>query len=242
MTDNVFLTRLRMLTDLDRADLDALADLMGDPNTFAADRKLVGEGERPQRLHILLDGWAARAKLLRTGSRHFCGLALPGDVCDVDALHVQVYDYDVVTLTACSVVAVDRGALVALGERRPRIAQAFTWLTFVDNAMLNEAATSLARRSARERLGFLLCELMQRLGVVGRTQGESFHLPLTQEKIADALGLTGVHVNRTMMQLRSAGLIDMVSNQLTSRDWKALRRDAGFKANHLHLEGMRKAA
>lgn len=240
--DNAFGARLRALTDVGREELDALGDLLSAPRMIESEGRLAIEGDRPDRLHVMLDGWAARMKLLRDGSRHFAALVLPGDVCDVDALHVQTYDYGVVALTRCSVVSIDRGALLDLCDRHPRIGRAFTWLGFVDNAMLIEAGTSLARRSARQRIGHLLCELRSRLAVVGRGERGGYHLPLTQEKMADALGLTAVHVNRTLKQMRNDEMIVQKGQFLSATDWTALEREAGFNPGYLHLEGMRRTA
>lgn len=128
----------------------------------------------------------------------FSTLLVPGDICDIDGLLVQTYDYGVVALTPCTVVTIAHADLLALCERMPAIARALTWFGFVDNAMLIEAATSLARRTAIQRLAYLLCELMLRLEAVGSARPDGFTLPLSQENLGEALGMTGVHMNRSI--------------------------------------------
>lgn len=239
---NPFVMRLRALTDLDEAELGAISALLSTEQAFGAEHQLVGEGDRPRKLHVLIDGWAAHVKWLRNGQRHLPAILLPGDLCDVDGLHLQAYDYGVVTLTPCRVATMDRDKVQELCTRYPAIARAFTWLGFVDNSLLGEAATSVARRSARQRVAHILCEFMMRLTISGRARADGYDLPLTQEKLGDALGLTAVHINRTVQALRKDGLVQFGSSRVIIPDWTALVREAGFSTGYLHLEGMAKAA
>lgn len=238
-TESAFIRRLRKLTPLDDLQIGAVADLMVDEQKFAAERHLFSEGDQPEWTHILLDGWAARVKLLPDGRRHFAAILVAGDICDVDGLLVRRYDYGVMALTPCSVARVNRQALLALCDAHPAIARAFTWLTFVDNAIINEASVSLARRTAAQRLAHFFCELVQRLDFIDRAQPTGFNCPLSQEKLADALGLTGVHVNRTLRELRTSGLAALSGGAVRLLDPAGLRRLANFSPAYLHLEGMR---
>lgn len=236
-----FLARLRLRADLAGAQLDPLGSLPISQISLTPERQLVAEGDRPRHLHILEQGWAAKVKILPDGRRHFATLLLPGDICDLDGLHLRKYDYGVVALTRCTVSRLDRHAVLALCDENRLVAQLLTWLAFVENALLNQATLSLARRSARDRLAHLLCELMLRLARIGFARADGYDLPLSQEKIADALGLTSVHINRTFRQLRTERLASLSRQRLSLLDWDGLRRSAGFTADYLHLDGMHTA-
>lgn len=236
--DNPFLTRLRLLTDIGDTDLAALERLCANPRQFGGRAELVADGEPQERLHILLDGWACRSRLLADGRRQITTLLLPGDICDLDGLYVRNSDCSVATLTPCSVAAVSRPAIQDLAVRSRDVADALGWLGAVENAMLAERNACLGQRSAEEHLAHFLCELLMRLTVVGRASDFSYTLPLTQEAMADVLGLTSVHINRVLHRLRASELIEQRGNQLEIRDWDSLRRVAGFRPDYLHLEGL----
>ena len=142
------------------------------------------------------------------------------------------------TLTACTLAAVDPKALRELAAAHRPIRDALAWLSAVDQAGLVERNASLGRRSAREHVAHLLCELLLRLTLVGRAKGNGYLMPLTQEEIADVLGLTSVHVNRVMQGLRRDGLIEYNGKELVIAQWSGLRAAAGFRADYLHLGGM----
>lgn len=240
-TEAPFLARLLSRADLTAAQIDPLGSLPIDRISLTPERQLVAEGDRPRHLHVLEQGWAAKVKMLPDGRRHFATLLLPGDICDLDGLHLRTYDYGVVALTRCSVSRLDRNAVLALCDENRMVAQLLTWLAFVENALLNQATLSLARRSARDRLAHLLCELMLRLAQIGFARADGYDLPLSQEKIADALGLTPVHINRTFKQLRTERLASLSRQRVSLLDWDGLRHSAGFTPDYLHLDGMRAA-
>lgn len=195
---------------------------------------LIREGERADNLLIVADGWACRYMTTRNGARHFSALLLPGDVGTLDALMFDRLDYGVRTLSRVSVVMLPRDRAVALAAEHPGIARMFTWLALVENAILSRWSLSLGRKSAKERLAHLLCELSVRLGAGDGRTGE-LAIPLTQEQLADALGLTSVHINRTVRDLRDDGLLVTGSRIMTLPDVASLRRVGGFDAGYLHL-------
>lgn len=236
--ESPFGQRLRHLAGLGDHHLDAIDRLCSEPRQLRARTELTHDGDRPERLHVLRSGWACRVRLLADGKRQITALLIPGDICDLDALHLYRSDFAVVTLTPCEVCSIDRAALRALKAAHPAIADALGWLGAVENAMLAERVASIGRRSARHHLAHLLCELLVRLGVVGQAEHDRFTLPITQEEIGDALGLTSVHVNRVLNGLRAEGLIEQCGRELIIRDWDALRREAGFQPGYLHLEGI----
>lgn len=237
---NPLIERLRRLTPLTAAELTIVDGLCGRIRTVPADRMIAYEGAVPDNVHVLLDGWAARQKLRRDGGRQFAAFLVPGDICDIDALHVAKYDYGVVTLVPCQIAVVDRSDLLDVLQQQPGIARALTWLAFVDNAMLTTWLTMVGRAGARERVAHLVCELKARLEVVRLAEEDGFILPITQEEIGDATGLTAVHVNRMLRALRDDGLMDIDDGRrLTIADERQLQRLCAFTPGYLHVEGMR---
>lgn len=191
------------------------------------------EGEEADRLCFVVDGWACRFKTTRDGGRQIVTLMVPGDAANLDSLLFARLDYGVRALTETTVLSLSRQHALALAAKHPGIARAFTWLALVENATLSQWALSLGRHSAQQRLAHLFCELSVRADehADGRS---SFELPLTQEQIADALGLTAVHVNRTLRQLRAEGLVVMGGRSITIPDVARLRRVGDFDPAYLH--------
>jgi CRP-like cAMP-binding protein len=194
----------------------------------------VREGERAATLFVVTDGWAYRYTTTREGGRQLTALLVPGDVGNLDSLMFDRLDYGVRTSTRAEIVALPRDRALALSAQHPGIAHTFTWLALLESRVLSKWALSLGRRSAIERLAHLLCELSVRLDA--ETGDEtSFPFPLTQEQIADALGLTSVHVNRTMQHLRNEGLIETANRAMTIPDVAKLRQVGGFDPRYLHI-------
>lgn len=236
---NPFVARLRLLSTLTEAELGALDAACTDVRRFKADHDLVRKGSRPECLHVVLDGWACRRKVAADGGRQISALLLPGDICDLDALHVRRLDYNVSTLTPCTIAVIEREAALDLVERHPAVGRALMWLAFVENATLTEWNFGLGRRSAREHLAHLFCELLVRLTVVGRAEADGYTMPLTQDALADVLGLTSGHVSRMLQSLRTDELVELEAQRLTVRDWGGLKAAGDFRGGYLHLQGMR---
>jgi CRP-like cAMP-binding protein len=196
---------------------------------------LVREGELADHLFLTIKGWACRYTTTREGGRQFSALLVPGDLCNLDSLLFDRLDCGVRTLTPATIVALPRESAWALAEQHPGIARTFTWLAFVENAILGRLALTLGRRSAKERLAHLLCELSARLDM-GHGDESSFEFPLTQEQIGDALGLTPVHVNRTMHILRAEGLVTITNRTMNLPSVAELRQIGGFNPSYLHIE------
>lgn len=234
--DDPFGIRLRRLTHIDEEELCDLKRLCRDARQIRAKTELVRERGQPARLHVVLEGWACRFKLLPDGRRQITSLLLPGEICDLDTLYVTTSDYTVCALTACTVATIDRSTLRDLATSQPAIGEALGVLMALDNAMLTERSACLGRRSARERVAHLLCELLVRLMLVGHGRGNGFTLLITQEEIGDTLGLTAVHVNRVLQGLKNDGLIEQRGHNIVISEWGLLRRIAGFQPGYLHLK------
>ena len=232
-------TRLWLYTSMGEDERAALEVACSDVRVVEAKHDLVKERSPTDAIHILLEGWACRYKLTREGARQIPALLVPGDICDIDAILLDRLDYGVSTLTRCKVAVMPRAAVLDLGARYPRIGAAFWWLTMVENSILTEWTLCLGRRSADQHLAHLFCELLVRLSAVGPAENNGYPLPLTQEQIADVLGLTSVHVNRMLQRLRHAGMVEMDKGHLTILDWEAIKRHADFDPAYLRPEGLR---
>ena len=238
-TTNALLTKLRLLTALTDDELTLVGEACATVRTFAAGSDIVQEGGSSDHLHVLTDGWACRYKTLADGRRQFPAILIPGDTCDIDGLLVERLDYSVIALTPCRVAILPRKEVRAMIDDHPAIRDVFWWLTFVENAVATEWAVGLGRRSSQERLAHLCCELLVRLTTVALAHDNSYVLPLTQAELADALGLSVVHVNRVLQALRASGLIRLKGDVLTILNWERMKQLSGFKPNYLHLEGLR---
>lgn len=220
------------LTDEDRA---ALAALCAGARDVPARRSLIREGDRPENVHLMIDGWAARYKLLPDGARQITAFLMPGDFCDLHVALLGEMDHGIATLTRSRIAFIPHAVVDALADR-PRLAKAFWWATLVDEAVLRAWLVNIGRRDAFAAAGHLICELYVRLKNVGLVSDHRFELPLTQEEIADALGLTPVHINRVLRRLRSEELISFRHGLLVIHDYRRLEQASGFNPNYLHIE------
>jgi CRP-like cAMP-binding protein len=175
-------------------------------------------------------------KVTVEGKRQIVAFNVPGDVPDLQSLHLKVLDNNVGTISPCRVGFIHHEVLRDICERYPRITAAFWRETLIDAAIFREWMTSLGRREAYARIAHLLCELLVRLRAVGLAENHTCELPITQAEFADALGLTTVHVNRVLQELRADGLIRMKGQQLTIPDWEKLKEVGEFDPTYLHLE------
>lgn len=200
---------------------------------------MLGEGNATDSIHVVLDGWCCRYRLLADGRRQLPALLLPGDICDLDALLLNRIHYGIAALTRSTVATVSRAYLRDLMDQSREIRDVLWWMLSVENSIAAEWAVGLGRRTAEERLAHLMCELLVRLSVVGHAHENSFKLPLTQQELGDALGVSTVHVNRTLQTLRGSGLIRQEGRDILVRNWDALKQLAGFSPDYLHIEGAR---
>lgn len=229
-----FLHRLRALGDLGDADVAAVAETTFDVVAVRSDTDLTRAGERVDLLHVLAEGWAFRNILLRDGRRQIPALYLPGDLCELDALAADRLDCSITTLVPCRVARLGKAALSAAIRRRAEVGRAFLALACRENALLTQWNVALGRKSAREHVAHFLCELVVRLGDGTDTSVRDTHaLPLTQTELADAFGLTAVHVNRVLQGLRRDGLVELCRERLRILDWPRLVAVGGFDAGYL---------
>jgi CRP-like cAMP-binding protein len=234
-TFSPLLAKLETVAVLPDEDRDAVSRLTRGARDMEARRNIIREGDKPDRVHLIVEGWAARYKLLPDGARQITAFLIPGDFCDLHVTILGAMDHSIATLTRAKVVFIPRATMTALTER-PKVAKALWWATLVDEAVLRSWIVNVGRREAFEAVGHLFCELYVRMRNVGLTSDNHFDLPLTQEEIADALGLTPVHVNRVLQRMRAEDLITLKSGALTIHDYRTLQKVSGFNPNYLHAE------
>jgi len=230
--------KLRSRARLDPLDEAALYDLPYRVQSVAPAGHLVREGDRPERSCLILSGFAYRHKVTAEGARQIVSVHMPGDLVDLDAALLNVVDNNVQALTHCEVAFFPRDALRALILSRPRVAAALWVDTLIDASIFREWVVNVGRRDARGRIAHLLCEFAKRLEVAGLVAEYRYELPMTQEQLADATGLTAVHVNRVLKAMESDGLIQRDRRFIGIPDWDALRSAGGFSELYLHLDQM----
>jgi CRP-like cAMP-binding protein len=214
----------------------AIRAAFDEPRALPSDRTVIRADEELSVSTLLLEGVMCRYKDLRDGQRQISALHVPGDFVDLHSFTLKRLDHNVMTLTPCKVAQMPHARLTEITERFPHLTRVYWFLTTLDASIQREWMLSLGRRTALQRLAVLLCELFLRLEIVGLTDGNSFPLPLTQADLAECAGLTSVHVNRTLRELRERGLIEMASRRVTILDMAGLREVGDYSDNYLYLE------
>ena len=233
---SVHLKKLRKRTEISAEEERAIREAVSETRDFPADNLVIRSGEELNSSMMLLDGWLARCKDLEGGERQVTELHVAGDFADLHSYTLKCLDHDIISLTDCTVALVPHDRLKQVTERYPRLGRIYWFMTNVDAAIHRECALSLGQRSAISRMAHLFCELHSRLSVVGKTSGNSYDLPLTQRELSECLGLTVVHANRTIQELRRRGLIEVEQRQVTILDRKRLEALAEFDPSYLYLD------
>ena len=235
-SDPAVVLKLEAFTSLSKDDRAALSSISRNIRYVDARRDLISEGDKPRFVHLVLDGWACRYKALPDGKRQIVSLFVPGDFCDLNVYILRHMDHSIGAITRLKVAMITPDEMGSLTAERPRVTQALWWHELVTVAIQREWTLNLGQRSAYERLAHLLTELYLRLDAVRRARDGRCDFPLTQNDLADATGLTSVHVNRTLQELRRDALIELERKQLHIRDLKRMMDVAMFNPNYLHLD------
>lgn len=228
--------KLRTRAIPDPGDGQALAALGWKQRSVPAASYIVREGQPPLRCGFIIEGYAYRQKMTVNGEREILSILVPGDLIDLQNLYLRISDHDVVALTAMSLAEVPLSDLRELAMARPTIAAAMWTDTLVEASIYREWLLNIGRRSAKTRLAHLLCEFHTRLRIIGRCGEMEVELPMTQEQLGDAMGLTPVHVNRVLKALELDGLISRDRRRVKVIDWSRMRAAADFNDRYLHLE------
>jgi CRP-like cAMP-binding protein len=214
----------------------ALEGLVREVRDFGARQDIIVEGDKPDDVHLMLEGWAARYKMLPNGDHPIMAYLIPGDLCDVQVSLLQQMDHSIGTLSPCKVAFIPREEIARLMDEHESLSRALWWATLVDEAILREWLVTVGHRSADKRLAHFICEMLLRCKAVGLTDDDSFSLPLTQEEIGQTMGLSTVHVNRMLQELRAQGLIVSSGKRVTVNDLDRLMAFAEFNPNYLHQQ------
>jgi CRP-like cAMP-binding protein len=221
------------LSPNDQEDLDRLGQQR--VRYFLQRTSIIEEDERSESFYLIHEGWACGYKALEDGRRQIIAFYLPGDICHLNGFVLGRMDYSIGTITAATISEITQRTYDDLVERKSSIATAICREFLVGFAVQREWTFNIAQRDALARVAHLICELFLRLKRVGLTNGDSCEFPLTQIDLGEALGLTAIHVNRMLQQLRANNLVVFKERQLTIPDIKALQRVAAFNDNYLHL-------
>jgi CRP-like cAMP-binding protein len=233
---NPLVMKLEQFTSFDPEERQRLDQLFSYPTkTYGRGRTIIREGEKVDDIHLVLTGLAARSKTLRSGERQFMALLVPGDLCDVEVFVLEGMDHDILALTETTCVLIPAKVIEDMLTESTKLTRALWWSTMTDSAVLREWIVDHGSRDSLERIAHLMCEMLIRYRIIGETTDDSFPFLLSQEELADATGMTPVHVNRMLRQLRSDGLIELTGKVLTVLDPKGLQRLAKFDSTYLHL-------
>lgn len=199
------------------------------------DEDLICEGDAVDSVRIVLSGWLCRYKTLEDGRRQIVNFIFPGESCDAHAFLLPAMDHSIATMTSVVYAELKRGRFESLLAAERSLAEAFLCESLVNHAIQREWATNLGRRVALERVAHLFCEIFERLRPVGMIEGNTCMMPITQTDLADATGLSVVHLNRTVQELRGSGLIVLRDRTLTVRNLDALKDAALYSPTYLQL-------
>jgi CRP-like cAMP-binding protein len=197
---------------------------------------IIRQGDRAEFSCTMLSGFCVRQKIVGNGYRQIVAIQMKGEIVDLQNSLLGTADHSVQMLTAGKIAMIPREEIVRIAFERPAIGKAMWLDTLVDGSIFREWTANIGRRDARSRVAHLLCEFSLRLKLAGLGDHTNYELPMTQEQLADATGLTPVHVNRTIKSLESEGLIDRTSaRSITIGDWRKLAYAGDFQSGYLHL-------
>lgn len=240
MTESTALVRkLGAFVALSSEDLCALASLHKRRRTFAAGRDLVHQGQSDQAAYTLVSGWACSYKILEDGQKQIVDFQIPGDFLGLRSVLLQVSDHSIEPVTDIEVTEILVADLLDAFGRTPRLAMAVLWAASRDEAMVVEHLVDVGRRDAGRRMAHFLLELGARLYLIGVGSKAGYPCPLTQYHLADALGLSAVHVNRVLRQLREAGMVTFRDGFVAFDDHDRLASFAQFEPSYLDQKGPR---
>jgi CRP-like cAMP-binding protein len=227
---------LSLREELDSVDRAAILALPFTRRRLEAGQYLIWDGDKPQNTCLLLSGFAYRHKISGNGGRQIVSFHLKGDLVDLQNSLLGTADHNVQMLTVGEVAMIPVDAIREIAFSHPDVGMAMWYESLVEGSIFREWVLNIGRRDARTRIAHLLCEFGLRLKVADIAGPTTYELPITQEQLADAVALTSVHVNRTLMKLEREGLITRTKRNISIVDWNALARVADFEPRYLHLE------
>ena len=232
-SEKPLITKLEARDCLSHEEKALLGGLFNRQRDIAAGEDIVREGDRPWESTLLLEGFSGRYNLLRDGSRQITALHVTGDFVDLHAFLLKKMDHGITALTRCLVATAPHDRLRELTDRHPHLTRLLWLSTLIDGAIHRQWLVAMGRHSSVAQLAHMICELYVRLRDVGQTHDNRFRLPLTQTQMADMLGLSSIHVNRILRELREQGLMTWSSGEIAISDWDGLVRLAEFDPTYL---------
>lgn len=233
--ESALLLQLRLRDTISDEEAAVLAGCFSGERNYAADHDIVAQDSRPTTSQLLVEGLAGRYKVLADGSRQITAVHVPGDFMDLHGFLLKTLAHGVVALTPCRLALVEHTTLKRLSETEPHLTR-MLWLdTLIDGSIHREWIVAMGRRNAVSRIAHFVCELYVRLKIVNKVDGLSFRLPLSQSEIADVLGMSIVHANRTIQRLRREGAIKWEGDVIRIENWRQLTRLAEFDDTYLCL-------
>ena len=234
--NNPLLRKLANFTALSEQESGAVEECCKDVREVGAREDVIAQGDRPAGVKLLLEGFACRYKTLEDGRRQIVAYFVPGDLCDLRVFILKRMDHSIGAIAPSRIATISPDNVLMLMHDYPTLTRALWWSTLVEEAIAREWIVNVGQRNARERLAHLFCELLYRFRAVGLNEGLSCTLPLTQVELAETLGLSTVHVNRTLQELRRRKLITLNGGTLSIQNLRALEELSLFTADYLHLE------
>jgi len=235
--DSPFARKLSAFVALPPSDLAALSDVYKRRRKFAVGRDMVHDGQTDQAAYIIASGWVCSYKLLADGSRQIVDIQIPGDFLGLRSVLFRTADFNAQPITPVEASEVRAVDLLAAFSQTPRLATAILWAVSRDTAMVVEHLVNLGRRTAMERTAHFLLELGARLRLVGLGDKTGYKCPLSQYLLADTLGLSSVHINRVLRDLRETGLLTFQKGRVTFDDYDGLVTLANFDRGYLDHDG-----
>jgi CRP-like cAMP-binding protein len=230
-----FLRKLDVRDRMSAEERDLIDALPNRTMLLQKNEELVRQGSRPRESCLVLEGYAARLHTLENGKQQISGIYVPGDFVDLHSLLLKVMDHSVIAFGPCRVAYVPHKSLHAITDRAPHLTRLLWLSTLIDAAILRTWVVSSGRRTSLQRFAHFLCELYTRLDVVGLVQNHTFHFPASQADVGDILGLSTVHVNRTLQELRATGCVAWTRDAITISDFDRLSRIGDFDSLYLNL-------
>jgi CRP-like cAMP-binding protein len=230
------LLKMRRRDDVSAEEETILRAAVSDVREVAADVTVVRADVDLHVSTVLIDGLMCRYKDLGNGERQITELHVPGDFVDLHSFPLKRLDHNVMSLVPSRIALVPHDRILAITETQPHLTRLLWFMTTLDAAIHREWQLSLGRRTSLARVAHVLCELQMRLDIVGLAEGMTYRLPLTQVDLAECLGLTPIHVNRTLRELRSQGLVTFRSKLVSIDNYGGLKRIAEFNPDYLYLD------
>ncbi|HEX3847514.1 MAG TPA: Crp/Fnr family transcriptional regulator [Steroidobacteraceae bacterium] len=234
--DSPLLRKLTNFTPLSDEECRAVLDSCRDVREVGAREDVIAQGDRTGGVKLVLEGFACRYKTLEDGRRQIVAYFVPGDLCDLRVFILKRMDHSIGAIAPSKVATLSPDDVLKMTHTYPNLTRALWWSTLVEEAILREWIVNVGQRNAMERMAHLFCELLYRFRAVGLNEGLSCTLPLTQVELAETLGLSSVHVNRTLQQLRRQNLITLDAGTLTIQNLKRLEELSLFNPEYLHLD------